>query len=66
MEESAGPLEKELEYKKLIVYTFEKNFFKLMATERKEVGKIKRDVNNHKFDSLEEFRKANLPVDRLL
>jgi hypothetical protein len=27
-----GPLEKELEYKKLIVYTFEKNFFRLIGS----------------------------------
>jgi hypothetical protein len=66
VEEQMSPLEKELEYKKLIVYTFEKTFFKLVGSERKEVNKLKRDFNNKKFESLEDFKRANLPVDRLL
>lgn len=66
LQKQMSPLEKELEYKKLIVYTFEKNFFKLVNSQRKEVAKIKKEVNNNKFQSLEEFKKANLPVDRLL
>jgi hypothetical protein len=65
-DEAMGPLEKELEYKKLVVYTFEKNYFKLVGSERKEVAKIKKEVNNNKFASLDEFKRANLPVDRLL
>lgn len=51
-EDLMGPLEKELQYKKLIVYTFEKTYFKLIGKERKEVAKIKRDLNNQKFESL--------------
>lgn len=61
-----SPLEKELEYKKLVVYTFEKNYFKLVGSERKEVAKLKKDVNNNKYGSLDEFKANNLPVDRLL
>ncbi len=61
-----SPLEKELEYKKLVVYTFEKNYFKLVDSERKEVAKLKKDVNNNKYGSLDEFKANNLPVDRLL
>jgi hypothetical protein len=65
-EEKMSPLEKELEYKKLVVYTFEKNYFKLVDSERKEVAKLKKDVNNNKYGSLDEFKANNLPVDRLL
>lgn len=31
IDEAMSPLQKELEYKKLIVYTFEKNYFKLIG-----------------------------------
>lgn len=31
IDEAMSPLQKELQYKKLIVYTFEKNYFKLIG-----------------------------------
>lgn len=48
-EEQRSPLEKELEYKKLVVYAFEKTFFKMVGSERQEVNKARRDLNNRKF-----------------
>jgi hypothetical protein len=47
-----SPLAKELEYKSLIVYTFEKNYFKMINYERKEVRQIKRDLKNNKYETL--------------
>jgi len=65
-EDKMTPLEKELEYKKLVVYTFEKNYFKLVGSDRKEVNKLKKDINNNKYGSLNQFKANNLPIDRLL
>lgn len=65
-EEQESPLEKELEYKMLTLYTLEKTYFRLTKKEAKEVGRTRDELANKKYESLEAFKRDNPQIDRLL
>ena len=54
------PLEKELEYKSLTLYTLEKNFFKLMQKQNDKVVKVGRQMGHKHFESLEELKQQQI------
>jgi hypothetical protein len=50
----------------LTLYTLEKTYFRLVKKENKEVRKTKEDLNNKRYESLEDFKRENPQIDRLL